>query len=162
MMSPIFVVLQEQFQRPEAEGLVEDLVDEPLALVAIEQRVLRVAELLDDPADLVAQHLRVDLADPVHVEPIDEPRVDMTLEQLELLLRRGRAPWRPRAPRGGAGGGTAPGRGRAAVAEAPGPREGGSGGIADGSAAEVPPRSPNDGFVPNGTRPSPFSIFLVL
>ena len=46
------VVLEQQLERAEAEGLVEDLVDEPLALDAVEQRVLGVAQVLDDPADL--------------------------------------------------------------------------------------------------------------
>ena len=34
-------VLEQHLQRAEAEGLVEDLVDQPLPLVAVEQRVLR-------------------------------------------------------------------------------------------------------------------------
>ena len=49
------VVLEQQLERAEAEGLVEDLVDQPLALVAVEQRVLGVAEVLDDAADLAPE-----------------------------------------------------------------------------------------------------------
>ena len=44
-------VLEQHLQRPEAERLVEHLVDEPLALHAVEQRVFGVAQALDDQAD---------------------------------------------------------------------------------------------------------------
>ena len=95
------VVLEQQLERAEAEGLVEDLVDQALALVAVEQRVLGVAELLDDPPDLVAQGLRVHLADPVHVEPVDQLHVDVPLERLVRLDGRIGLLGRLAPPRGG-------------------------------------------------------------
>ena len=93
MMSPILSSLSKQLERPEAERLVEDLVDQPLALVAVQQRVFGVAELLDDASDLVAQRLGVDLGDAVHVEPVDEPHVDMPLEGSRTAPGPGRPPW---------------------------------------------------------------------
>ena len=87
-MSPILSSLSKQLERPEAEGLVEDLVDQPLALVAVQERVFGVAELLDDPSNVVAQRLGVDLGDAIHVEPVDQAHVDMALERLVLLLGR--------------------------------------------------------------------------
>ena len=46
------LVLEQDLQRAEAEGLVEDLVDQPLPLGAVEHRVLGVEQVLDDAADL--------------------------------------------------------------------------------------------------------------
>ena len=85
-MSPILSSLSKQLERPEAEGFVEDLVDQPLALVAVQERVFGVAELLDDASDFVAQRLGVDLGDAIHVEPIDQSHMDMAFERLVLLL----------------------------------------------------------------------------
>ena len=79
------VILEQELERAETEGLVEDLVDQALAFVAIQQRVLGIAEMLDDGPDLVAQGLRVHLADPVHVEPVHELDVNMPFERLVLL-----------------------------------------------------------------------------
>ena len=101
------VVLEQELERTEAEGLVEDLVDQTLPLVAVQERVLGVAEVLDHAPDLVAQRLRVHLADPVHVEPVDQPHVDMALERLVLLDGRVRFLDRLRAGGGGGGGGWA-------------------------------------------------------
>ena len=59
-------------------------------------------------ADLVAQRLRVHLADPVHVEPVDQPHVDVPLERLVRLDRRvGLLGGLGLAARPGAGGGAA-------------------------------------------------------
>ena len=77
-------VLEQHFQRPEAERLVEHFVDQPLALVAIEQRVFGVAQVLDDQADLAAQHVAFQLADARQVELVDQLAVDPLLEVLEL------------------------------------------------------------------------------
>ena len=82
------LVLEEQLERAEAERLVEDLVDEALALGAVEQRVLGVAEMLDHDADLAPERFRVHLVDPVHVEPVDQAHVDVALQRLVLLVRR--------------------------------------------------------------------------
>ena len=54
-MSLIVGSLSSDFERAEAERLVEDLVDELLALHAVEQRVFGVAQVLDDPADVPPQ-----------------------------------------------------------------------------------------------------------
>ena len=69
-------ILQQHFQRSEAEGLVEHFVDQPLALVAIQQRVFGVAEMLDDQADFAAQRVAFQLADPRQIELVDELAVD--------------------------------------------------------------------------------------
>ena len=79
------VILEQELERAETEGLVKDLVDQALAFVAVQQWVLGIAELLDDAPDLVAQGLRVHLADPVHVEPVHELDVNMPFERLVLL-----------------------------------------------------------------------------
>src|SRR5262249_54607345 len=76
------VVLEQQLERAESEGFVEHLVDQALALVAIQEGVLGVAELLDDAADLAAQRFGIDLGDAIHVEPVDQARVDQALERL--------------------------------------------------------------------------------
>ncbi len=80
------LVLEQELERSESERLVKDLVDEPLSLVAVEQRVLGIAEVLDNAADLVPERHGVHLADPVHVEPVDQAHVDVPLEDLVRLL----------------------------------------------------------------------------
>ena len=78
-------VLEQHLQRPEAERLVEHLVDEPLALHAVEQRVFGVAQPLDDQADLAAERLAFQVADPRQVELIDQLAVDEAFEFFEAL-----------------------------------------------------------------------------
>ena len=77
-------VLEQQLERAEAERLVEHFLDQPLALAAVEQRVFGVAEVLDDQADLAAQHVAFQLADARQVELVDELAVDPALEVLEI------------------------------------------------------------------------------
>ncbi len=81
-------VLEQHLERAEAERLVEHLVDEPLALHAVEQRVLGVAQVLDDEADLAAQRVALQVADARQVELVDELAVDAALELLELCIGR--------------------------------------------------------------------------
>ncbi len=142
------VVLQEQLERPESERLVEDLVDQTLPLVAIQERVLGVAELLDQAPDFVAQRLGIDLADPLNIEAIDQSHVDVTLEHLVLFLGgvdflgRLAPPSRARAEGGN-------GR-RPPVASAPA-------GIGRVS-APAPVPGPTGARGPNGLRPNPRNI----
>ena len=70
------VVLEQHFQRSQAERLVEHLLDQPLAFVAVEQRVFGVAQMLDDQADLAAQHVAFQFADFGQVQLVDELAVD--------------------------------------------------------------------------------------
>ena len=56
-------LLEQHFQRAEAEGLVEHFLDQAIAFVAIEVRVFGVAEVLDDQPNLAAQHVAFQLAD---------------------------------------------------------------------------------------------------
>ena len=77
-------VLEQQLERAEAERLVEHLVDEPLALAAVEQRVFGVAQVLDDQADLAAQRVAFQVADARQVELVDQLAVDAPLELFEL------------------------------------------------------------------------------
>ena len=85
-MSLIVGSLSSDFQRAEAEGLVEHLVDEPLALDAVEQRVFGVAQVLDDQADVAAQGVAVQVADARQVELLDQLAVDVPLQLLEALV----------------------------------------------------------------------------
>ena len=78
-------VLEQQLQRAEAERLVEHLVDEALALDAVEQRVFGVAQVLDDQADLAAQRVAFQVADARQVELVDQLAVDEALQLLEAL-----------------------------------------------------------------------------
>ena len=78
-------VLEQHLQRAEAERLVEHLVDEALALHAVEQRVFGVAQPLDDEADLAAQRVAFQVADPRQVELIDQLAVDEPFQFLEAL-----------------------------------------------------------------------------
>ncbi len=80
-----FLILEEELEWAEAECLVKNLVDQALALVAVEQRVLGIAKMFDDAADFTPQGVRVHLIDAVHVEPIDQPHVNVALEGLVLL-----------------------------------------------------------------------------
>ena len=79
-------VLEQEFQRPQAEGLVEHLADELLALVTVEQRVLIVAQVLDDQADLAAQRVAFELSHLGQIELVDQLAVDALLELLEIAL----------------------------------------------------------------------------
>ncbi len=81
------VVLQQHFQRSQAEGLVEHLLDQPLPLVAVEQRVFRVAQVLDDQADLAAQHVAFQFADLGQVELVDQLAVDAVASVCRILRR---------------------------------------------------------------------------
>ncbi len=78
-------VLQQQLQGAQAKRLVQDLVDQPLAFVAIEQRVFGVAEMLDDAANFAPQDFALEFADSVQVELVDEFAVDSSLQILELF-----------------------------------------------------------------------------
>ena len=72
MMSAILSSLSRSSSGPKPKVSSRTSLDQPLALVAVQQRVLGVAEMLDDAADLAAERVRVHLADPVHVEPVDQ------------------------------------------------------------------------------------------
>ena len=61
-------VLQQQLQRAQPERLVQHFVDQPVALVAVEQRAFGVAQMLDDQADLAAEHVAGQIADFRQVE----------------------------------------------------------------------------------------------
>jgi len=81
-------VLQEDFQRAQAEGLIEHLVDEPFPLVAVQERVFGVAEVLHDQADLATQYVAFQLAHPRQVQLVDKLAVDPLLQLLEAALLR--------------------------------------------------------------------------
>ena len=79
-------VLEQHLQRAEAERLVEHLVDEALALHAVEQRVFGVAQALDDQANFAAQRVAFQVADARQVELVDQLAVDEPFEFLEALV----------------------------------------------------------------------------
>jgi len=80
-------ILEQHLQRSKAERLVEHLVDEALALHAVEQRVLGVAQALHHQADLAAEGVALQIADARQVELIDQLLVDEALQFLETLVR---------------------------------------------------------------------------
>ena len=88
------MVFEQQFERAQTEGLVQHLFDQPLALVAVEKRLFRVAQVFDDQANLAAQHVAFQFADLRQVQFVDELAVDAALELVEFL---GLAPRRPNA-----------------------------------------------------------------
>jgi hypothetical protein len=82
-------ILEDQFQRTETEGLVQNLLDQAFSLVAIEERLLRVAQVLDDQSDFAAKHVPFELANARQVELVDELAVNLPLELVEFVgLRR--------------------------------------------------------------------------
>ena len=91
-------VLEQHFQRAEAEGLVEHLVDEALAFHAVEQRVFGVAQAFDDQADFAAQRVAGQVADARQVELVDELAVDDPFEFFEALAGLRSAPRRGESP----------------------------------------------------------------
>ncbi len=62
------------FQRTEAEGFVENLLDEPVAFVAVEEVSSRVAEVLDDEPNFTAEDFAFEIADARQVELVDQLR----------------------------------------------------------------------------------------
>ena len=88
-MSQILGSFSSNFERPQSKRLVEDLVDQPLAFVAIEQRVFRVAKMLDDQADFAPQRVAFELAHLVQIELVDQLAVDPSLEFFEFLVLGG-------------------------------------------------------------------------
>ena len=52
-------LLEQHFERAEAEGFVEHFVDEAIALVAVEVGVFGVAQMFDDEADFAAERRRL-------------------------------------------------------------------------------------------------------
>ena len=79
-------VLQQHLQRSQAERLVEHFADELLALVAIQQRVFAVAEVLDDQADFAAQQSPSNSPTLRQIELVDQLAVDPLLELVEVGL----------------------------------------------------------------------------
>ena len=76
---------QEELQRSEAEGLVEDLADQALALGEVEDRLFLVAELGDEFANLLAGLVVVLSSNAGQVELVDELAVDPVLHLVELV-----------------------------------------------------------------------------
>ena len=79
-------LLQQHFERAEAERFVEHFVDQAIALVAIEEGVFGVAQVFDDEADFAAEDVAFEFADARQVELVDELGVDAALEVFEFEL----------------------------------------------------------------------------
>ena len=77
-------LLQQHFERAEAEGFVEHFVDQAIALVAIEEGVFGIAQMLDDEADLAAQDVAFEFADARQVELVDELGVNAPFDVFEF------------------------------------------------------------------------------
>ncbi len=71
---------------PEAEQLVADFVDEPLALDRRERGLLLREQALGETRHLGVELLRVELAELAQVHPVDERAVQPRLHLLERLL----------------------------------------------------------------------------
>jgi hypothetical protein len=84
-------VLEEDFERPEAEGLVENFFDELFAFDPVQQRVFGVAEVLDDASDVPAHAVGAEIFDAGEVESFDEFAVDDAFEIFEVLAAAGGA-----------------------------------------------------------------------
>ena len=81
-------ILQQRFERPEPEQLVQDVADERLALVQAQRHalVLAIEQILDDRPDL---RLRIGprrLRQAIEVQPVEQILVDFAFEC--LVLRR--------------------------------------------------------------------------
>ena len=79
-------LLEQHFERAEAEGFVEHFLDQAIAFVAVEERVLGVAQVFDDEANLAAKHFAFQLADARQVELVDELGVNPPLDVFEFEL----------------------------------------------------------------------------
>ena len=78
-------ILEQDFQRAEAERLIEHFVDEAFAFHAIEQRILGIAQAFDDEANFAAQRIAGQVADARQIELVDELAVDEPFELFEAL-----------------------------------------------------------------------------
>ena len=101
------LILEQHFERAEAERLVEHFFDQPLALGAIEERFFGVAQVLDHQANLAAQHVALQIAHAREVELVDELVVNPPLELIEFfglggIGTGGIGEWLHRDPRSGA------------------------------------------------------------
>ncbi len=79
------MVLEEHLQRSQTKRLVEHLFDQAFPLVAVQERLFRVAQMFDDEADFAAQHVAFQFADFGQVELVDELAVDAAFEFVEFL-----------------------------------------------------------------------------
>ncbi len=80
-------VLEQHFERAEAEGLVEHLVDEAFAFHAVEQRIFGIAQAFDHQANFAAQRVAGQVADARQVELVDQLAVNEPLEIFEAFRR---------------------------------------------------------------------------
>ena len=71
-------------QAEETERFVEHFLDQAVALVAVEIRVFRVAQVLDDQADFPSQDVAFQLSDARQVELVDKLGMDSPLDVLEF------------------------------------------------------------------------------
>src|SRR5262249_21651803 len=85
-------VLQQRLQRPQTEGFVEHLGDQPLAFAQAEQVRAEAAQFLGGSPDLAAQLVLAEAADGGQVHAADQTLVQLALVAEEALLRAG---WRP-------------------------------------------------------------------
>ena len=81
-------VLEQHFQGPRPNVSSSTSLDQPLALVAVQQGVFGVAEVLDHQANFAAERVAFQLAHPREIELIDELAVDALFELLVVALFR--------------------------------------------------------------------------
>src|SRR5258705_9468779 len=79
-------VLHQRLDRPESEGLVLDLDDEVIALLAAQGGLVEREHVLDDPADLLLDDFARENIQLGEVEALDQLAVDTRLELVIRLL----------------------------------------------------------------------------
>ena len=79
-------ILEQHFERPKAERLVEHFVDESFTLHPIEERVFRVAQAFDDQADLAPQGVAGQVADLREVKFVDQLAVNEPFKFFKALV----------------------------------------------------------------------------
>jgi len=82
-------VFEQQFQRSQPQRLIEHLLDQSLPLLAVQQRLFHVAQMLDNHANLAAQGLPLDPADAIQIELVHQLVVDAFLDLFKRLVRDG-------------------------------------------------------------------------
>ena len=78
-------VLEERFQRPQAEGLVHDVVHELFLLGGRQQTLLALTQLTNEDADFGADGVGRQRLEVLHIQPLDQLLVDAHPQLLHVL-----------------------------------------------------------------------------
>ena len=78
-------LFEKQFQRTEAEGFVEQFLDQTFAFRAVQQRVFGIAKMLDDQSDLAAQGVAFKIAESRKVQFLDKLSVNGSFQSFQIV-----------------------------------------------------------------------------